>query len=182
MLLRFSLWLDTLPKGVRLAVLVAPVVLTRVLRPYEEQLWARLLIIVVAALALLSWTLEPLMNTVLLLGRERHLLAGEAKRATYAFLVFLAAAVAAAVSGQVTGPEQLTTLAFGFGLWAMSSGSTHLLEPGKRRVVGFGAAAAAAIGALAAVAVVTGAPGATAAVMILLVGGVAALWFTAFSN
>ncbi|MFC4852775.1 tetratricopeptide repeat protein [Actinophytocola glycyrrhizae] len=176
-LLRFGLWLDTLPKGVRIAVLLAPFVLTRVLRPYEDQAWATVLIVVVAALALLSWTLEPLMNCVLLLGRDRHLLTRDAKRATYGFLVFAVAAVACVV----TGPAQLTAVAFGFGLWAMATGTAHLLDPGPRKVVGIGAAAAALVGAMAVAAVLVAAPGATVAVAVLLLTGVAALWFSAFS-
>jgi tetratricopeptide (TPR) repeat protein len=179
-LLRFSLWLDALPKGVRIAVLLAPVVLIRVLRPYEDQTWAVVVIVAVAALALLSWTMEPLMNCVLLLGRDRALLTRDAKRATGAFLLFLAAAVACVVVGQNSGPAQLTAVAFGFGLWAMATGSAHQLDPGKRAVAGVGALAAVVVGALAVVAVLAGAPGATVAVAVLLLSGVAAIWFTAF--
>jgi tetratricopeptide (TPR) repeat protein len=180
-LLRFGLWLDTLPKAVRIAVLIAPFVLTRVLRPFEDQAWAMVLIIVVAALALLSWTLEPLMNCVLLLSRDRRLLSSDAKRATYAFLLFAAAAVACVVTGQVSGPAQLTGVAFGFGLWAMVTGSAHLLDPGPRKVVAVGGVAAVVVGAMAVVAVLVAAPGATVAVAVLLIAGIAALWFTAFS-
>ena len=180
-LLRFGLWLDTLPKAVRIAVLVAPFLLTRVLRPYEDQAWATVLIIVVAALALLSWTLEPLMNCVLLLGRDRHLLTRDAKRATYGFLAFLAAAVACVVTGQVSGPAQLTAIAFAFGLWGLAIGSAHLLGPGPRKIVGIGAVAAAVVGAAGVVAVLATAPVATAVVAILVFAGVAALWFTTFA-
>ncbi|GAB1510889.1 tetratricopeptide repeat protein [Actinophytocola sp. KF-1] len=180
-LLRFGLWLDTLPKGVRIAVLIAPFVLTRVLRPFEDQTWAMVLIVVVAALALLTWTLEPLMNCVLLLTRDRRLLSRDAKRATCAFLFFLAAAVACVVTGQVSGPAQLTAVAFGFGVWAMVTGSAHLLDPGPRKLVAVGGAGAVVVGAMAVVAVLAGAPGATVAVALLLIAGIAGLWFTAFS-
>ncbi len=180
-LLRFGLWLDTLPKGVRIAVLIAPFVLTRVLRPFEDQAWAMVLIIVVTALALLSWTLEPVMNCVLLLTKDRRLLTTDAKRATYAFLAFVAAAVACVVTGQVSGPGQLTAVAFGFGLWAMVTGSAHLLDPGPRKVAVVGGVAAAVVGAMAVAAVLVAAPGAGVAVAVLLISGVAALWFTAFS-
>jgi tetratricopeptide (TPR) repeat protein len=181
-LLRFGLWLDTLPKWVRVAVLLAPFILTRVLRPAEDQTWAKVLIIVVAALALLSWTLEPLMNCVLLLSRDRHLLGRDARQATYLFLAFLAAGVACAVYSQVNGPAQLVAVAFGFGLWAMATGSTHLLEPGTRKVVRYGAVAAVVIGAMAVTAILAAAPGATFAVAIVLLSGIAAVWFTAFAN
>jgi Flp pilus assembly protein TadD len=180
-LLRFSLWLDTLPKGVRIAVLLVPFVLTRVLRPFEDQTWAMVLIIVVAAVALLTWTLEPVMNCVLLLSRDRALLTRDAKRATYTFLAFLTAAVTFVVLGQVNGPAQLTAVAFGFGLWAMATGSAHQLGPGPRKVADIGAIAAAVVGAMAVVAVLAAAPGATVAVAVLLISGIAALWITAFS-
>jgi tetratricopeptide (TPR) repeat protein len=179
-LLRFGLWLDRLPRAVRIAVLLAPVLLTRLLRPYEDQAWASILIIMVAALALLSWTLEPLMNCVLLLGRDRHLLTRDAKRATYGFLAFLAAAVACVVIGKASGPAQLTAIAFGFGLWAVATGSAHLLNAGPRKVVAIGAVVAAVIGAGAVVAVLAAVQGATAVVAILILAGVAALWTTTF--
>jgi hypothetical protein len=181
-LLRFSLWLDSLPKAARIAVLLAPLVLTRVLRPAEDQPWAMTVIIVVAVLALLSWTLEPLMNCVLLLGRDRHLLTRDARQATYTFVAFLAAAVACAVYSQVDGPGQLMAIAFGFGLWAMATGSAHLLDPGPQKLVRFGALAAAVVGAMAITAVLVGAPGATAAVALLFLGAVVSLWVGAFSN
>lgn len=181
-LLRFSVWLESLPKWVRIAVLVAPLVLTRVLRPFDDQLWAMVLIVAVAVLALLSWTLEPLMNVVLLLGRDRHVVNRDARRATYLFLAFLACAAACAVLSQVTGPAQLLPVAIGFGFWAMATGSGHLLEPGQRKIVGYGAVAAAVLGAMAIAAVLAAAPGATVVVAIVLLSGVAALWFTAFAN
>jgi tetratricopeptide (TPR) repeat protein len=181
-LLRFSLWLDRLPRVARIGVLLAPFVLTRVLRPVEDQLWAKILIIVVTALVLLSWTLEPLMNCVLLLGRDRRLLTVEAKRATYGFLAFLAGGVVCAVVSQNTGPAQLLPIAFGLGLWAMATGSTHLISAGHRRIVWFGAAAAVLLGAMAVVALLVGAPGATFAVALVLISGIAAVWFTGFAS
>jgi hypothetical protein len=63
----------------------------------------------------------------------------------------------------------------------MAAGSAHLAEPGPRKVVGLGALAAAVVGVMAIVAVLATAPGATVAVAVLLLSGIAALWFTAFS-
>jgi tetratricopeptide (TPR) repeat protein len=182
LLLRFGFWLNTLPKGVRIAVLLAPFVVSRLLRPFEDQVWALVLIIAVTVAALLSWTLEPVMNLVLVLGRERHLLTREARHATYLFVAFLAAGVTVAVISQGSGPAQLLAVAIGLGFWAMATGSSHLLAPGTRKIVLGGAAGAVAIGAMAVVAVAVGAPAATVAVAVLLLSGIAAVWFTAFAN
>jgi tetratricopeptide (TPR) repeat protein len=180
-LLRFSLWLETLPKAARVAVLVAPIVLSRVLRPFADQTWALVLIIAVAALVLLSWTLEPVMNLVLLLGKDRRLLTREARYTTVGFLVFFAAAIACLVVGRVNGPTQLIAVAFGLGLCAIAVGSARARQPGRGKAVAFGTLAAAAMGAMAIVAVLVAAPAATAAVVLLFVVGIVGLWVTALS-
>jgi tetratricopeptide (TPR) repeat protein len=181
-LLRFGVWLETVPRAARVALLLTPVILTQILRPSDDRLWAEIPIIVITAMVLLTWALEPLMNCVLLLGRNRVLLTREAKRATYGFLGFVVAAVACAVFGQVTGPGSLLLIALAFGLWAMATGMTHVLKPGARALVGYGAAAAAVIGAMAIAAVLVDAPAAPVAVGLVLIGGIAAIWIGAFSN
>jgi len=181
-LLRFSSWLDALPNGLRVAVLLLPFVLTRVLRPFDGQTWAMVLLIVVVAFVVLTWTLEPLMNCVLLLTRERHLVNRLTRRATYAFLAFAAAALACAVYGAASGPSGLLTIAFGFGLWAMVTGSVHHRPPGQRRLMVIAAAVASIVGAIAVLATLTEASGASAAAAIVLLGGIVATWSVAFAR
>jgi tetratricopeptide (TPR) repeat protein len=178
LLLRFNLWLDSVPKAVRWGVILLPLILSRVLRPFEGQTWATVLLVVVVALALLSWTLEPVMNCVLLLSRDRHLLSRPARLATYAFLAFAGAAVACAAFSMVTGPQQLLALAFGLALWAMATGSAHHVRPRLRKPLVIAAAVAVAVAAVGVPAVIAGAGGATVAVAIVLLGGIAATWFT----
>jgi hypothetical protein len=64
----------------------------------------------------------------------------------------------------------------------MVTGSVHDLPPSQRKLIGFGAAAAAIIGAMAIVATLTGATGAPFAVALVLFGGIAATWITAFAR
>lgn len=180
-LLRFSAWLDSVPKGVRVAVLLLPFILTRLLRPYEGQTWATVLLIVVVAFVLLTWTLEPLMNCVLLLSKDRHLLARPARLATYGFLAFASGAVTCVVFGLTNGPAGLLPIAFGLGLWAMVVGSAHTLRADWRKGLVAAAVLAAAAAAFATVATIAGLGGATTAVTVLVVGGVAAIWITAFA-
>ncbi|HET9139426.1 tetratricopeptide repeat protein [Actinophytocola sp.] len=182
LLLRFGMWLDGLPRGLRIGVLILPFVLTRILRPYEGQTWAEVLLVVVVALVLLSWTLEPLMNCVLLLTRERHLLTRPARRATYGFLAFTAVALACAITAMADGPPELLPLAFGLGLWAMVTGSIHNLRPPLQTVITVGAAAAAALGAMAIVAALLGTASANIVAGIILFTGIAATWVTGFSR
>lgn len=182
LLLRFSSWLDALPNGLRVLVLLLPFLLTRVLRPFEGQTWATVLLIVVVALVVLTWTLEPLMNCVLLLSRDRHLVNRVTRRATYGFLAFAAAAVACAVDAAAGGPSGLLTIAFGLALWAMVTGSVQHRPPGHRTVLVVAAGAAAIIAAMGIVATLTEARGASAAAAVVLLGGIVATWFVAFAR
>ncbi|MBC6445740.1 tetratricopeptide repeat protein [Actinokineospora xionganensis] len=181
-LLRFQLWLGTLPKGVRIAVLIAPFILSRVLRPFDGQTWATVLFCVAIGLVILTWTLEPIMNCVLLLSRDRHVVDRPTRVATYCFLGFVAAAITCAVVATTGGPRGLLGLTFALGLWAMATGLTHTVSPGMRRIVLIGAVVAAALTALAVASVVAGAPGAGVAVALVLFSGVAATWMTALSK
>ncbi|GAA1295736.1 hypothetical protein GCM10009634_50640 [Saccharothrix xinjiangensis] len=164
-----------------MAVLLVPFLLTRFLRPFDDQAWARVLIIAVVGLVVLSWTLEPLMNCVLLLSRDRHLVSRPARRATFLFLGFAVAAATVAVLARTGDLPGLLLLAFGLGLWAMASGSTHNVHGGRRKVLLVGTAAAASLGALAVAATLAGAPGASSAVTLVLISGVVATWISVFS-
>lgn len=181
-LLRFDMWLGSLPKALRVGFLFLPLLLTKVLRPFEGQAWATVLLVLVVAFVLLSWTLEPLMNCVLLLGRDRHLLTRPARLATFAFLGFAAAAVACAVIASTTGPQQLMAVALGLALWAMVTGSAHNLDEGPRKPLTIVAGVAAGLALLAIVATVTGAPGATVPIALVVISGFATMWITAFAR
>ncbi|WP_372448477.1 tetratricopeptide repeat protein [Saccharothrix coeruleofusca] len=180
-LLRYGSWLSSLPTGTRWLVLLVPFVLTRLLRPFDGQTWAEVLIVVVVALVVLSWALEPLMNCVLLLGRERHLLSRPARLATYGFLGFASASIATVVVGMTAGPPRLMTLALGLGLWAMATGSAHTVRADLRKVPAIGAAVAALLAVVAFAATVAGAESAGLVVSLVLLGGIAATWFTVFA-
>lgn len=175
LLFRFNIWLNSVPNGVRLAVLLVPLILIIVLRRHDDQLWTRISIGVVATLTLSTWLLEPLMNAVLLFGRDRNLLSRDAVQATYAFLFFASAAVACAGFGLITGPALLLPLAFGLGVWAAAAGTTHLLTSGRRKVVRIGVLVGVWWCAAATTAVIAGVPSAATTVSVVVFGGVAAL-------
>ncbi|WP_447007156.1 tetratricopeptide repeat protein [Saccharothrix isguenensis] len=181
LMLRYGMWLKTLPTGLRLLVLFLPFILTRLLRPFEGEAWASVLLVVVIAAVVLSWSLEPLMNCVLLLSRERHLLSRSARLSTYAFLGFAAAALAVLAVGLNTGPERLLTLALGLCLWAMATGSAHVIRTDRRKILTIGAAVAAVVAAIAFAGAVGGVGGSTVAVTAVFLSGIAATWFTVFA-
>ncbi|WP_275002438.1 tetratricopeptide repeat protein [Promicromonospora iranensis] len=181
LLLRYSMWLQSQPKALRLGMVFLPLILIRLLRPFEDQMWATALIGLVVAYVVLGWSLEPLMNTVLLLSRDRHVVGRPERLATYAFLGFAGAAVAVLTVGLVGGLPLFQTLALGLGLWAMSLGSAHTVKAGRVKVLTIGAGLAAVLSSVAFVGTVAGVGGLGIAVMAVLLGGIAALWFTAFA-
>lgn len=179
LLLRFGVWMASLPPLARVAILLSPLVLIRVLRPVDDQLWAQLLIGVVIALVVASWTLEPLMNSTLLASREgRGLLRPLARRATVAFLVYLLAA--AVVSALVLATDRGSwNLAAAYLLWGASAGMVHTIGERRRRL----ALRLHAVGATLAV-VAAGSlavPALWPFGLLLLLGGVAMLWFTSLA-
>jgi tetratricopeptide (TPR) repeat protein len=180
-LLRFQLWLGTRPTGVRVAVSVAPFVMAQVLRPYLGQTWAKVVLGVVLGLVVLSWAIEPVMNCVLLLSRDRLLVNGPTRVATAAFVTFVAAAIACFVASSAGGLGRLVLIAIGFLLWALATGHGHRVRPGWRKPLVAGAAAGAALGAIAIVATVVAAPGAPLVTGLALFSGILAIWFTKVS-
>ncbi|NUT90566.1 MAG: hypothetical protein HOY78_00920 [Saccharothrix sp.] len=181
LLMRLSLWLNAQPKALRWGFLLLPFILTRLLRPFEGQTWAEVLLVVVVAFVLLSWTLEPLMNLVLLCTRDRHLLTRAARLATYRFVGFGGAAVAVAVLGTAGGPPRLLGLAFGLGLWAMAVGSAHTIATKPRRILVTASWVAGAVAVLAFAATLAGVSGAVPAVALVFLSGIAATWFAVLS-
>ncbi|MDF8264459.1 tetratricopeptide repeat protein [Luteipulveratus flavus] len=171
-LLRYSGWLDGLPAAARWGILLAPLFLTRLLEPFDHQTWARVVIGLVIVLVALTWTLEPLMNTVLLCGRRsRALLPRTTRLTTVAFLVFLALGVGCAVAQAVEGQGSYAFATVGCALWAFAAGSAHLVAPRRQRV------AIALVGAGALLAVVAVATLASPVLVVLFLTGGAMLWF-----
>lgn len=181
LLLRYSMWLQAQPRVLRIGMVVLPMILIRLLRPFEGQLWATVLLGLVIASVVLSWSLEPLMNTVLLLSRDRHVLGRPERLATYAFLGFVGAGIAVLAVGMTASIPIFTGLALGLGLWAMAIGSAHTVRAGRVKVLTVGAGIAAALGAVAFTGTLAGVGGLAVAVTAVLLGGIAALWFTAFA-
>jgi Flp pilus assembly protein TadD len=181
LLLRYSMWLQAQPKALRLGMVFLPLILIRLLRPFDDQPWATALIVVVIGYVVLSWSLEPLMNTVLLLSSDRHVLGRPERLATYAFLGFAGAGVLVLTVGLVGGFPMFQTLALGLGLWAMATGSAHTVKAGRVKVLAVGAGVAGVVATLAFAGTLAGLGGLGLAVMAVLLGGIAATWFTAFA-
>lgn len=182
LLLRFSDWQRGLPGGARWAVFLGPYLATRVLRPFDDQVWARVVLVLVFGLVLLTWTLEPVMNTVLLCSSfARSLLPRDAKLATYAFIAYLLGALACVGVNLATHSERALVLALGMGLWSVSAGQTHLVGARRRKLaVGLqGGGALLTISAVAAA--VAGAEAAGPLSGVLTLTGVAMLWFTSLA-
>jgi tetratricopeptide (TPR) repeat protein len=181
-LVRFGAWMDGLPSGARWGILLAPLILNRVLRPFDDRLWAQVLIVVVVALVVLSWALEPIMNTVLLLSSyARNLLPRITKLATYAFLAYVAAAVAAVSVGLSMESDRTLFLAFGLAVWSVTAGHLHTVKKSRRKVAIGIEIAGALLGALTVVTMVLGLPAAGALLAIFVFLGLAMVWFTAFA-
>lgn len=177
---RWQFRVNSMPRGARTVLLLAPLLLTIVFRQFDDHLWARILLVVVAVLTLASWLAEPLMNAVLLCGRDRHLVRRDARRATYVCLAFaFGAAICAGLS---------TALAFALVVWAAAAGTIHLLTPGRRKVLWGCLVVGAWLSAAAVVNVVAGAGNAApvvlyaGAVALFVVRGVAALWVVVFAG
>jgi tetratricopeptide (TPR) repeat protein len=182
LMLRYADWTYSLPSGARWAVWLAPVIASRVLRPFEDQLWARVLLVLIFAFVLVSWTLEPLMNATLLLRRyTRQLLPRATKLATYAFLAFLAVAAGAAVAGIVTHSGRWYVVAIGLGLWSASAGMSHTVRERMRRLTVGLQGGGALLGLAAVVTTALGLGAAAPLSVVLIVTGIAMLWFTNFA-
>ena len=135
-----------------------------------------------AALVLLTWALEPVMNTVLLCSSyARNLLTPATKRATYAFLAYTVVALASVTVGIVVGSGPALVLALGLALWAVSAGQVHLAEPSRRRLALGLHGAGALLAVLASAAVALDASPAAALSAALVATGVAMIWFTALT-
>lgn len=181
-LLAYGHWLNGLPGGVRFGFLIAPYLLTKVLRPFDDQLWARVAVIVVIAFVALTWTLEPVMNVVLLCGRRtRTLVPRDARLAAFAFLAYAVGALTAVTVGLTNHSERALVLALGMALWSVSAGMTHTVGRSRRRVA-IGLQCAGGVLTIAAVAAaLTGSGAAPGLSGVLVVTGAAMTWFTSLA-
>lgn len=180
LLLRFADWQAGLPSGARWLVLLAPYLATRILRPFIDHWWAQSLLLPLVLLVVLTWALEPVMNTVLLCSSyARNLLPRATKVATSAFLAYAVAAVTAVVVGLRAPSDSALLLALALGLWAMSVGQAHLVTGRRRKLTRsvHGAGAVLAVAATSTLAL--GVAAADPLILALLLSGVAMLWFTA---
>ena len=183
-LLRLGDWQQGLPPAARWLVLLAPFLASRVLRPFDDQAWAQILLALVFTVALLMWALEPVMNAVLLCSSyARNLLPRETKLATYGFLVYVGLAVASVTAGIVTSSDDALLLAMGLALWSVSAGMTHLVAASRRKIAIAlqGAGALLAVWACSFVALGASSQGGVHPGGLLVLSGVAMLWFTALA-
>ncbi len=179
LLLRYADWLQGLPGGARWMILLVPFFASRALRTVDDQLWAQVLLGLLVLVVVLSWAMEPLMNSVLLCSSyARHLLPRATRLATYAFVAYLVAAVGTAVVGFAADDDSSLILAMGLAVWAMSAGQTHLVDDRRRRLA-VGLQYAGAV--LAVVSLVVTALGLWSPAGLLLLAGLVMLWFTAFA-
>nr|WP_240978287.1 tetratricopeptide repeat protein [Knoellia sp. DB2414S] len=182
LMLRYGDWYSGLSGGHRWLVWFAPFIATKVLRPFDDHLWARVLLVLVYGILVVSWTIEPLMNATLLLRRyTRNLLPRATRLATYTFLAFFAAAVSCAVAGVVTHSGDWYLVAIGLSLWSVAAGHSHTVLQARRRLTVW----LQAVGGLLGIgAVVTTALGLGAGMPLsvgLIVTGIAMLWYTNFA-
>lgn len=182
LLLRYGDFMDSKPPGVRYALLFLPFLASRVLRPFDDALWARALIGLLVTVVVLTWILEPLMNTLLLTTRAgRGLLPPLIRRATYGFLVYTAAAVAFGVFGAATGEGRFMFLAFGLALWAFTAGQVHVVRAERTRTALRLHAGGASLSVAAVVTALVGLEIAGPLSLVLVISGIAMTWFNAMA-
>lgn len=180
--LRFGDWVNGLSSGARWTILLTPIIASRLLRPFDDRLWAQVTLAILVALVVLSWSIEPVMNAVLLCSSyARNLLPRATKLATYAFLAYLAAAASAVVVGLTAESDAALILAGCLVLWSISAGQTHLIDISRRKIAVRLQVAGALIAAVAAIAIALDAPFANAALAVSFLLGLAMLWFTALA-
>lgn len=179
---RFHDWLGRMPPNYKWIALFAPLVLVRVLRTAGDSLWAQILIGIVIGFVALSWLIEPLMNAVLLASSYgRGLLPAATKRATWAFIGFATAAAGCAIAGLATDTDDLLIVALACTMWAASSGMIHSLAQERQRLGWCLSAVAAAVAIVVIAATVAGAAFAWPFALLLLLGGIASMWFVSLS-
>lgn len=182
MLLRFGHWQSGLSDGTQWAFRLAPLLAIQVLRPVADEPWGMVVLGLVIAFLVLSWTLEPVQNAILLCSTySRNLLPSRAKGATWAFLANMGAGAAAATIGAVTENELFLLLGLGFAIWSVTAGHTHLVDERRFRLAVRLQLAGAALGIAAAILLAVGATSFASLAGIYFIAGLAMLWFAALA-
>lgn len=180
--LRFGEWVNGLSSGARWTILLTPIIASRLLRPFDDRLWAQVTLAILVALVVLSWSIEPVMNAVLLCSSyARNLLPRVAKLATYAFLAYLAAAASSVIVGLTVESDAALIFAGCLVLWSISAGQTHLVDISRRKIAVRLQVAGALIAAAAVIAIALDVSFTSAALPVFFLLGLAMLWFTAFA-
>ena len=181
-LVRFWIWESRLSNGEQLAILFAPLVLMDVLRSVGTSPVTIALIAVVVGFVVLTWAIEPIMSLVLLATRYGRSLVGRDERTSaLVFAGFAAAGAVLALAGLAS--SGFLEVALGLGLFTLSVGSAHNLPTPRRRVLYAFTGIVGAVAVLGAVSVVAEwEAGLGIAVLVLLLLGVAAMWFVRLAS
>jgi hypothetical protein len=171
------MWLQGQPRALRLGMVFLSLIVIQFLRPFDDQPLAIALIALVIPYAVLGWSLEPLMNTVLLLSRDRHIVGRPERLATYAFLGFAGASIVVVWLALLPLPDPRP----GAGPVGDVVGSGDTVRAPLVKVLTVGAGLAAALSAVTFAGTLARVGGLGIAVMAVLLGGIAALWFTTFA-
>lgn len=175
---RYGDWLEAQPPLVKTATLLAPLFLPRVFRGVGgDAAWVTVAIVVVVGVVALTWLLEPFMNALVLTSAfGRGLLPPVTKRATTAFLGYVAVAIGSAVAGLATGNDDFYLAALGALVWSATVGNIAGLPPQRHRLVSIVSAVAGALILLTIGLATIGSGAAMATGVVVLLAGVAALW------
>lgn len=180
--LRFGDWVNSLSSGARWTLLLTPIIVSRLLRPFDDRLWAQVALAVLVALVVLSWSIEPVMNAVLLTSSyARNLLPRATKLATYAFLLYLAAAALSVLVGLTVDSNAALIYAGCLVLWSISAGQTHLVDISRRKIAVRLQGVGALIAAATAIAIALDPAFPNAVLPVFFLFGLAMLWFAAFA-
>ncbi|MFC7490412.1 MULTISPECIES: tetratricopeptide repeat protein [unclassified Knoellia] len=173
----FCDWFNGQTDPTRVAITVAPLLLSRFLQTFDDALWAQAVLAVLVSFVALTWLLEPLMNTVIMCSRYgRGLLPKVTRQATYAFVGFALVAPSAVIVGISADVDAMFLVALSSVVWAAIAGSIPGIPVRHRVLFWIGTSAAGALTAISIPAAVIGASLVWPVTLALLLTGVAALW------
>jgi len=180
-LFRFFMWQQRLDQGAKVALVVVPLIVVRVLRPHTGNPVVVAVLAVWLTFVALTWAATPLANVALRLSpRGRAILPSEQKRSSSAFALLLGGAVlagilAVAISGVFAGT------AFALVLLAFSAGSAHGLSRGRKRAYEIVLAVAVAAAYLGAALVSAGVHAGVVLLIAAVFAAVTLIWVVRFA-